>query len=327
MKLRTFLKAGLAFGLNVPFTGLLAQSFPSKPTTLIVPYPAGGPSDFIARKLQPDASAKLGQPIIIENLGGAGGSIGLNRLINSPADGLTFALGTPMELVLAPLALQSIKFKSEDFKLVAQIGTTNIVLAVRPNLDIKNVDELISHARKLNNQQLSYASVGQGSLYHLIGERFSQLAKIPMIHVPYKGVAQIMTDLMGGQIDMAFLPVAGSIPQSAIEGKIKVIGITAKNSHPLYKQFTPLAAIPGFESMDFDLWAGIQVHKNTPDNIAAIIGKAFYTALDNPEIRKTLESTGNVLLPPRTLPELAKIYSNEIERYRSIAKSINLQPQ
>ena len=107
-----------------------AQSWPSKPISLIVPYPAGGPSDFFARKLQPEASARLGQTMVIENVGGAGGSIGLARVVNAPADGYMLALGSPMELVLAPMAIQGVKYKAEDFTLVAQFANTTTILAV-----------------------------------------------------------------------------------------------------------------------------------------------------------------------------------------------------
>jgi tripartite-type tricarboxylate transporter receptor subunit TctC len=304
-----------------------AQNYPNKTISLIVPYPAGGPSDFFARKLQPEAAAKLGQTMIIENVGGAGGSIGLNKVINSPADGYMLALGSPMELVLAPMAIQGVKYKPEDFKLVAQFATTNTILAVRTSLNIKSVDELVAHAKKNPNAPLSYGSVGHGSLYHLIGEKFSQLTKAPMLHVPYKGIAPLLSDLMGGQIDMAFLPMAGSIPQTIIDGKIKGLGVTAKTAHPLFKQFPPLATMPGLEAMEFDIWSGIQVHKSTPDAVVATLSKAFYAALDNPETRKAFEASGNVVLATRTPADLTKTYNSEIERYRGIARSINLQPQ
>jgi tripartite-type tricarboxylate transporter receptor subunit TctC len=130
-----------------------------------------------------------------------------------------------------------------------------------------------------------------------------------MLHVPYKGIAPLLTDLMGGQIDMAFLPMAGSIPQTLIDGKVQGLAVTAKTPHALFKQFPAMAAMKGLEAMDFDIWAGVQVHKNTPD------------------ARKALEASGNVVLPPRSPAELAKIYIGEIERYRAIAKSINLQAQ
>lgn len=304
-----------------------AQNYPTKPISLIVPYPAGGPSDFFARKVQPDAAQRLGQPMIIENIGGAGGAIGMSKLINTPADSYTLSAGSPMELVLAPMAIQGVKYKPEDFKLVAQFTTTSTILAVRNSLNIKTVDELLAYARKNPDKPLSYGSVGPGSLYHLIGEKFSQLTRLQMLHVPYKGIAPLLTDLMGGQIDMAFLPLGGSIPQTILDGKIQGVAVTAKTPHPLFKQFPPMAAMKGLEAMDFDIWAGIQVHKNTPDHVVSALNKAFYAAVEVPETRKAFEANGNVVLASRSPAELARIYQGEIERYRAIAKSINLQPQ
>ena len=304
-----------------------AQNYPSKVISLIVPYPAGGPSDFFARKVQPDAAAKLGQTMIIENIGGAGGSIGMSKVINAPADGYTLGAGSPMELVLAPMAIQGVKYKPEDFKLVAQFTTTSTILAVRNSLNVKTVDELLALARKNPGTPLSYGSVGPGSLYHLIGEKFSQQTKIEMLHVPYKGIAPLISDLMGGQIDMAFLPMGGSIPQTLLDGKIQGLAVTSKTPHPLFKQFPAMAAMKGLEGMEFDIWAGIQVHKKTPDHIVSALNKAFYAAVEVPETRKAFEANGNVILPTRTPAELARIYQSEIDRYRSIARSINLQPQ
>ena len=317
----------LASAIGLTLISAQAQNYPSKAISLIVPYPAGGPSDFFARKLQPDAAAKLGQTMIVENIGGAGGSIGLSKLVNSPADGYLLALGSPMELVLAPMAIQGVKYKPEDFKLVAQFASTTTVLAVRNSLNIKTVDELLALARKNTGTPLSYGSVGPGSLYHLIGEKFSQLTKVDMLHVPYKGIAPLLTDLMGGQIDMAFLPLAGSIPQTLSDGKIQGLAVTAKTPHPLFKQFPAMASVKGLEAMDFDIWAGVQVHKNTPDAVINVLNKAFYAAAEAPETRKALEGSGNAVLAARTPAELSRIYNAEIERYRGIARSINLQPQ
>jgi tripartite-type tricarboxylate transporter receptor subunit TctC len=248
-------------------------------------------------------------------------------LINAPADGYMLALGSPMELVLAPMAIQGVKYKPEDFKLVAQFATTTTILAVRNSLHVKTVDDLLALARKNTGTPLSYGSVGPGSLYHLIGEKFSQLTKVDMLHVPYKGIAPLLSDLMGGQIDMAFLPMGGSIPQTIIDGKIQGLAVTAKAPHALYKQFPAMATMKGLETMDFDIWAGVQVHKNTPDSVVNTLNKAFYAAAETPENRKALESSGNVVLNTRTPSELAKTYQTEIERYRAIARSINLQPQ
>ncbi len=322
--LKKFLFAAACIGS----AGLVhAQSFPTKPVSLVVPYPAGGPSDFFARKVQPEAAAKLGQSVIVENLGGAGGSIGMTKVLNAPADGHTLALGSPIELVLAPLAIQGVKYKPEDFKLVAQLISTNTILAVRNSLNANTVEELITIARKNPDKPLSFGSVGNGSLYHLIGEKFAQQTKAPLLHVPYKGIAPLLIDLMGGQIDMAFLPMAGSIPQQVIDGKIRGLAVTSKDPHPLFKQFPGMASMPGLEEMSFDIWAGVQVHKDTPDAVVAVLNKAFYASAENPETRKALEGTGNVVSAPRSPAELASFYKAEIQRYRDVARSINLQAQ
>ena len=326
MNIKTLL-GGLLMAASAMSTAW-ANNYPAKPISLIVPYPAGGPSDFFARKVQPDAATQLGQqPIIIENLGGAGGSIGMSKLITAPADGYTVSLGSPMELVLAPMAIQGVKDKPEDFRLVAQFATTTTILAVRNSLNIKTVDELLAYARRNADKPLTYGSVGPGSLYHLIGEKFSQLTKVQTLHVPYRGIAPLLNDLMGGQIDMAFLPMAGSIPATLMDGKIQGLAVTAKTPHPLFRQFPAMAAMRGLEAMEFDIWAGIQVLRNTPDNIVNALNKAFYASAEMPETRKALEGSGNVVLPARTPAELARVYQSEIERYRAIARSINLQPQ
>jgi tripartite-type tricarboxylate transporter receptor subunit TctC len=327
MKLHPLIKIAATVFAALTMAGTQAQNFPHKTISLVVPYPAGGPSDFFARKVQPDAAAKLGQTMIVENFGGAGGSIGLSKVVNAPADGYTLSLGSPMELVLAPLAIQGVKYQPEDFRLVAQFATTNTILAVRNSLNVKTVDQLLALARKNPNQALSYGSVGPGSLYHLIGEKFTQLTKINTLHVPYKGIAPLLGDLMGGQIDMAFLPMAGSIPATLADGKIQGLAVTSKKPHALFKDYPAMAAMKGLEDMDFDIWAGVQVHKNTPENIIDQLSKAFYASAEVPETRKALENSGNIVLPKRTLAELSQIYQSEIQRYRGIAKSINLQPQ
>lgn len=321
-------------GAALPFIGLLAvgnaahaQTYPSKPVSLVVPYPAGGPSDFFARQLQPGASQNLGQSVIVENVGGASGSIGVSRVVAAPADGHALILGSPMELILAPMAIQGVRYKAEDVKLVAHVASTSTILAVRNNLGASTVAELITMAKNAANRPLSYGSVGNGSLYHLIGEKFSQITRAPLTHVPYRGIAPVLTDLMGGQIDMAFLPMAGSVMQMISDGKIRGLAVTAKQPHPLFSSYPALAAMPGMDAMQFDIWAGIQVHKDTPDAVVQRLNQAFYASAQNPEVRKALEASGNYVTPARSPAELAALYKQETERYRALAKSINLQAQ
>jgi tripartite-type tricarboxylate transporter receptor subunit TctC len=304
-----------------------AQSYPSRLVTMVVPYPAGGGSDFIARQMQSELSKQLGQPVVVENIGGVGGALGVQKVLNSTADGHQMVLGSPMELMLSPMALTAVKYKPEDLKLAAQLVTATMVLLTRKDLPVNNVNELIEMSKKLGGKELSYASVGPGSMYHLVAERFTQLTKAKTLHVPYKGMAPILTDLMGGQIDMVFMPLVGNVPALIQEEKVKALGITAKQALARFPNLEPLAANKNLEGFEFDLWAGIEVSKNTPADVVGKLNKAVYDSLQNPDIRKALESTGNSLPKPMSPAELDKLYVSETARYQAIARSINLQPQ
>ena len=181
--------------------GVAAQTFPTKPINLMVPYPAGGPSDVMARIINTPLAKELGQPVLVENLGGASGTLGANKVLNAPADGHYLFQGTPNELILAPLAYSAIKLRAEDFRLVHPASEAAMVFVVRKDLPVDSVDELIALARKSTDRPLSYGSVGVGSLYHFILENVQQLTKVKLIHVPYKGNTALLQDIGGGQVD------------------------------------------------------------------------------------------------------------------------------
>jgi tripartite-type tricarboxylate transporter receptor subunit TctC len=293
-----------------------------------VPYPAGGPSDFIARQIQPDLTRLFGQTIIVDNVGGVGGALGIQKVLQAPADGHTMIMASPMELILAPLGMAAVKHKPEDLRLAGLLVNTTMIMLGRKDLPANTVDELIEASKKPGAKELSYGSVGAGSMYHLVAETFSRQTGVKMLHVPYKGAAPLLTDLMGGQIDLVFMPLAGNVGSLIKEGKVKAFGVAAKQPHPLFPTLPALAAsskaLSGFE---FDLWAGIEVPKNTPEPVVEQINKAIAQALQNPEVRKAYESTGNEVGKPMPPAELNKLYTAEIARYQGIAKSLNLQPQ
>jgi tripartite-type tricarboxylate transporter receptor subunit TctC len=306
---------------------VFAQTYPIKPITMVVPYPAGGPSDFVARQMQVDMGKSLGQPVVVENVGGVAGALGVQKMLNAPADGYTVTLGSPLELIITPLTLSTVKYTPADFKMVGQIVRAPIVLLARKDLPANTVEELTALARAPGAKPLSAANTGTGSMFHLVSEKFSQQTRIPLIHVPYKGAAPVITDLMGGQIDLSFAIFAGSIPGLIAEGKLKAIGLTTKDKLPTFPQLTPLASLAQLQGFEFNSWAGIQVPKNTPDAVSARLNKAVYDALQNPDIRKAFEASGNTVVAPTSLADLDKLLKAEVERYQGIAKSINLQPQ
>jgi tripartite-type tricarboxylate transporter receptor subunit TctC len=303
-----------------------AQTWPAKPVTMIVPWPAGGPSDFVARKLQPDMAKSLGQPVVIDNIGGAGGAIGVQKNLNA-TDGYSVTLGSPLELIVAPLTLAAVKYKAEDLKIAAQIVKAPLVLVARKDLPANTADELIALAGRAGAKPLSIGNGGNGSLFHLAAEKLGQQAGLKLTHVPYKGSPPMLADLMGGQVDLAITVWAGSLPTLVAEGKVKAIGLAARAPLAKFPQVAALGAHPKLTGFEFDSWASIAVPRHTPDTVANRINKAVYDALQNPETRSAFEATGNLIVSPTSVADLDRVYRDEIARYQAIAKSINFEPQ
>lgn len=168
---------------------LAADPYPNKPVNLVVPYPAGGLSDVLARMVNQPLSKQLHQPVIVENLGGASGAIAAQKVLAAPSDGYQIFQGSPNELILGPLSNAAVKFKSEDFRMIHMLGTSSLAVYTRPDFPASNMDELVDYARKAAaaGKPMTYASVGNGSMYHLLGEQLSKITGVPMLHVPYKG--------------------------------------------------------------------------------------------------------------------------------------------
>lgn len=306
-----------------------AQSFPSKAVTLMVPYPAGGVSDVIARTLNNTLSKHLGQPVIVENLGGASGGIAGQKVLNSPADGHVIFQGSPNELVLAPLSNAAIKYKPEDFRLVQMITINPLVILARKDLPASNGDELVAYARKAasDGKPLTYASVGPGSLYHLLGEHMSSITGIAMTHVPYKGGAPAVQDLMGSQVDIFITPYGKGQVQLVEDGKLKAPAVLSVERQTLFSKVPTLNESKALKGFVFDIWAGYFVHKDTPEAVVQALHKALSEVANDPSIRTTLEAHAMIVPRPQSLAALAKLYSDNTAKYQAIAKSMRLQPQ
>ncbi len=320
--------------LTVVLTGLTlasaqAQSFPAKPVTLMVPYPAGGLSDVIARTVNTTLSKHLGLPVLVENLGGASGGIAAQKVLSSPADGYYIFQGSPNELILAPLSNAAIKYKSEDFRLVQMISINPMAMFARKDLPANNGDELIAYAKKAASEgkPLTFASVGPGSMYHLLGEHMSKLTGVPMTHVPYKGGAPAPQDLLGGLVDIFISPFGKGQVALVDDGKIKVVGVLSAERQELLKKAPSLNDSKALKGFVFDTWSGYFVHKDTPEPIVQALHKALSEVANDPAIRSSLEAQAMVVPRPQPLSALTKVYSDNTARYRGIAKAMNLQPQ
>ena len=305
----------------------MAQSYPTKPISMIVPWPAGGPSDYVARKIQADMVKSLGQPLVVDNVGGASGALGVQKMLNATTDGYLITVASPIELIVAPMTMLAVKYKPEDVRVVAQIVKAPLVLLARKDLPANNIDELIALMAKADTKELVVGNGGLGSLFHLAAEKFGQMTGGRLTHVAYKGATPMITDLMGSQIDLAITVFAGSIPGTVAEGKFKVIGMATKAPLPKFPQHGALASHPKLAGFEFDSWASVVVPRNTPDAIANRLNKATYDALQNPDTRAAFESSGNIVVNATSVEQLDQVYRSEIARYVAIAKSINFQPQ
>ena len=314
--------------LTLAASAALAQAWPSKPVSLVVPWPAGGPSDFVARQIQNDTQKALGQTLIVENIGGVGGAMGVQKMLTG-TDGHTLLLGSPLELIIPPLTLATVKYKPTDLRMVAQLVKAPLVLVARKDLPANNIEELLALAAqgKVKGKPLSMANTGPGSMFHLVAEKLAQTTGPEFLHVPYKGSAPAMGDLMGGQVDLMFTIFAGPIPATIADGKLKAIGLATAKPLAKFPQIGALAMHPKLAGFEFDSWAGVQAPRNTPEDVAQRLNKALYDAMANPQTRQAFENAGNTVVQPMSLAELDRIYQAEIARYQAIAKSINLQPQ
>ena len=334
MNRKTFHRHTLALfaGLCLSSTAALAQTFPTKQVNLMVPYPAGGLSDAIARIVERPLTKALGQQVIVENLGGVSGALAAQKVLTAPADGHLFYQGSPNELILAPMALQAVKYKSEDFRMVQIIGAFPMAVLARKELGANNIDELAALAKKASaeGKPLTYGSVGVGSFYHILGEHFAHLAGAAMTHVPYKGMAPLSTDLAGGQVDVSFIVVGAKDVALVEQGRLKILGTLApagKVEVPLLKNYPSINDSKFVKDFAYNAWTGYFVRKDTPEPVVQALNKALATAMSDPDARKALEQIGGMIPAMMTTAESSKEYETQTARFRAIARSIKLEAQ
>lgn len=304
----------------------LADSYPTKTISTVVAFPAGAQADVTWRVLQPLMQKHLGQTIITENIGGAGGSLGAQKVLNAAADGHTLLAATAIELTQTPLALATVKYKAEDFRMVGPIASTYLMLSVRPTLGVNSVAELVALAKK-DGTELSFGTVGPGSIYHLVAERFARDTGIKLLHVPYKGAAQLITDLAGGQIDLVFMPLGGPVPGMITNGKFKALGFTGPNRHPNFPAVPTMNETQVVKDFVFDVWLGLTVPRTTPEPVVQRLNAALADVIRQPQVRKDIEVAGGIPAQAMTLAEADRFLSSEAARYRAIAKAINLKAE
>jgi tripartite-type tricarboxylate transporter receptor subunit TctC len=316
----------LACSLWAAGTSLNAQTN-TEAMTLYVPFPAGGSSDVFARTLAPTLSKQVQRTLIVENLAGASGSIAANKVLSRGGSGDALFLASPTETILAPATMKLTKYRPADFRMVGLISRVPLGVYVRTELPVQTIDELVAFTKTRKDNPLSYGSVGVGSVYHLAGTAFMQAVGVPMTHIPYKGGAPLLQDLMGGQLDMALFPADGHLAKMTANGKMRVIGITAPTRSSLFPNagtFAESKTLPKFTTVD--VWAGIFVAKVTPEATVQALYRAFQATIEDPDTKKAMDTaTGGMLAAPMNLEQLARFYSTETQRFEAAVKQANIE--
>ncbi len=284
---------------------------------------------MIARTVNNALARQLGQPVLVENLGGANGAIAATKALNAPADGHLIFQGSPNELILAPLAISAVKFKSEDFRLVQMIATAQIAFLARKDIPANSVDEFLDYARRMakEGRPLRYASVGPGSFYHLLGAHLSSTTGIPLIHVPYKGAAPANQDLIVGNVDIFLGPYGKMYEGLQKDGKLKILAMLNEKREDSTKQYPLITESKQLKDFDFNIWTGYFVRKDTPEPVVQALHKAITDALSDPAVHAGLEANSQRAAKPLSLAAVGKVYSDGTAKFRAIAKSIKLQAQ
>ena len=317
MKLTLTALAILAATIGAP-AAAAAQDYPKRPITLIVPYAAGGGNDVMARAAADKMSRTLGQQIVIENRGGAGGSIATRQIAKSAPDGYTLGLGGTGTLAINPTLYANSGYDPrKDFAPVGLIATSALVVCVHPSLPVRSIPDLIALAKK-EPGKLNFASAGAGSGIHIGTEYFATMAGIKLTHVPYKGSSPALTDLVGGHVAIYFssLPPAVGLVK---EGKVRALAVTGTKRSPIFPDLPTVAeaALPGYEAV---LHYGIVAPAGTPRPIIDKLGAALRAAVTSDELRSRLADDGAEPLPS-TPEEYAADIDREETKWSAIVKA------
>ena len=295
-----------------------AQDYPAKPIRFVVPYPAGGPLDTVARLLGQKVGEALGQPVVVDNKPGAGGNIGADIVAKSPPDGYTILMGAVATHAINPTLYASIPYDPvRDFTPITQVASTPNVLVVNPAVPANDVRSFIAYA-KAHPGKLNFGSGSTGSAGHLAGELFNAQAGVKMTHVPYKGAAPAMQDLLGGRIDLMFDNLASSMAQVKA-GKVRALAVTTAKRSSLAPQL-PTIAESGLPDFDISTWFGVFAPAGVPRPVVERLHAELTRALAAPDVRERMLALGAEPVGDRP-EEFAAYIGREAEKYARVIRA------
>jgi tripartite-type tricarboxylate transporter receptor subunit TctC len=314
--------ATLLTGLTVLLPTLAAaQEFPDKPIRLIVPFPAGGPNDIIARVVGQRMSELIKQPILIDNRGGQGGVLGTDAVAKAKPDGYTIAISSAGALAISP-SMEKVPYDARmDLQPITLVAKVPEMLVVATNVAAKDMNELIALA-KAQPGKLNFASSGPGSMPHLAGELFKLKAKIDIVHVPYRGAAPAVNDLLGQQVQMVFLDLPVLLPQIRA-GTLRPIAIGAPERVPTAME-VPTTAEAGMPDLQIENWYGMVAPAGTPANVVATLNRVAVEAMRDPAVKEKLASQGATLIGG-TPEQFGSFIDAEIRKWADVIRDAGVQ--
>lgn len=297
--------------------------YPDKPITLVVPNAAGGAADNLARSIAEELSKRLGQTVIVENIGGASGAIGAQRVLRSAPDGYTLLFGTTSDMVVTPIANRTAGYSVRDFTPIAKVGVTPMTLVARPGLGATTLDQMVELARrKLNG--LSVGTTGSASLQAFATVALQRAAGIDLLGVPYKGGAPLLNDLLGGQLDLGVLTLPAALAQVRA-GKLAMLGVLADKRPSSAPDLPTVNESTSGKGVDVAIWAAIAGPANLPPPVVDRLSKAVQAVLADAEFSERRAKLGDMAVPYQTAAEFGRFLAAEDERYRALATGLKLE--
>ncbi len=309
--------AGLCLALMLA-GGAAAQTYPSKLIRIVVPFPPGGATDILARAVGADLTRVWGQPVPIENRGGAGGNLGADVVAKAPPDGYTLVMGTVGTHAINMSLYTKMPYDTvNDFAPVSLVASVPNVLVVHPSLPVKSVRELIDLARSKPGE-INFASSGNGTSIHLSGELFKTMTGVQMTHIPYKGSAPAMADLLGGQVSLMFDNLPSALPQIKA-GKLRALAVTSAKRTPTLPDLPTIAetGLPGYEASS---WFGILAPAGTPKDVVGKLSQTIAAGLHGAEMKERLSSQGAEAIGS-TPEQFAAHIQAEIAKWARVVKA------
>ncbi|MCR5866586.1 tripartite tricarboxylate transporter substrate binding protein [Aquincola sp. J276] len=313
--------AALAAALPLPAT---AQAWPAKPVRIIVPFAPGGGNDVFARQLATQLGTLLGVQVLVDNRPGAGGTVGTDAAAKSPADGYTLLLGHTGTLAINPVLYPKLPYDARSsFVPVAPLASAPLVLVVPSSSPIRSFADLLARAKAAPGK-LAFASSGNGTGGHLAGELLEEVAGVKMLHVPYKGTAPALTDVLGGQVDLMFSVIPPALPH-VDAGKLRAIGITGARRSPRLPDVATVAeaGLKGYES---SLAYGLVAPRGTPDAVLKTLGDAVAKAVETPALRDAFKAEGAEPLPG-TAADFQALMQSESDKWGRVIRQAGIKPE